>query len=773
VDVATIYRRAAGLRHRLLAVAVLLVFFALALDTAGRKAVTTDEPLHLAHAVTLLQTGAMRIPEMHVPLTYRLAGALLRTEGPLPDVTTSPSWATLNPYEIGREYLWRDDLPTDRVIWLGRFVVVALGVLLGALLAAWTRALTGGHLPATGLTLGLYALSPNFLAAAALLTTDMAATVTWFACVYAWWRFWRRPTGWRWLVAAVCLGLALAAKLTGVLLLPVTLLLAYIAAWAAGQIGRRAAVRAWLRPGLLWLGLLPVAAAVLWALYGFETRAGLPMPAYAEAWRLLLTEVETSHLNFFLGQISSTGSWWYFPVTLLLKTPLLQLALFCLIPFVLWRVARRGARRMAVAQVVFLALPAAGLLAVAAASRLNFGYRHALPAVPFLMALGGLGMVWLWQLPGRRARIVARAALALAAAWTFVAAVRTHPNHLPYFNELARGRGHALLGDSNLDWGQDLNLLADHARAYVVETGRTLRFSYSGIADRAHYGLAGPSLIEQFRAGDPTFAPANPAAGRYAISTSDLQGTGLTLGVLDEIDLFDWFRRRRPLTTLGGSIFVYDVAAPAEGAWLAHCATPGRALDDATAERLVGRAGLRHLTFNCHASWVFPDGPGWYVLPLGEADWLAAWLDAPPSEVYRHRANAYGPDYLIAYWPGDCSFISPAPLPPCSPALLPHKSNGDAAAHLQAFASRDTEWLTLWQVAEATAAPLSIQAHLLAADGAIQVADGLGFPADQWRPGDVFLQRHVFDAPGDTLETGLYNYVTLEPAGTRARLTPD
>ena len=74
---------------------------------------------------------------------------------------------------------------------------------------------------------------------------------------------------------------------------------------------------------------------------------------------------------------------------------------------------------------------------------------------------------------------------------------------------------------------------------------------------------------------------------------------------------------------------------------------------------------------------------------------------------------------------------------------------------------------------EATATPLSLQAHLLAADGARQVADGLGFSADQWRPGDSFMQRHRFAAPGVALETGLYNYATLERIGPTMTLTAE
>lgn len=746
------------LHTRLLAVAALLVFFALALDTAGRKAITTDEPLHLVHALTLAQTGAMRIPEMHTPLTYRLVGELLRTEPALPAVAGMATWPTQNPYDIGREYIRRDDVAIDRVMWLSRFVVALMGVVLGALMLSWTRALSPSPAAAVAVA-GLYALSPNLLASAALLTTDIAATVTWFATVYLWWRYWQRPGRGRWLAAGVALGLALAAKLTGVLLLPVTLLLAYVAAPRA--LGRR-------RPLLVWLGLLPPAALVLWALYGFQTRAGLPMPAYWTAWDMLLSEVAVGHSNFFLGRIAMIGSWFYFPVTLLLKTPPLQLALFLLIPVVLWRERARW-RVWA-----FPVLAAGVLLLVAAASRFNFGYRHLLPAVPFLMLVGGAAAAWLWELASPRARPVARAALALAAAGTVVAAARTHPDHLAYFNALARGQGARYLGDSNLDWGQDLRLLAGYARDYEAATGRRLRFSYSGIAGREREGLAGPSLVEAFNEGQP-FPAANPEPGRYAINASDLQGTGLVLGTLREIDLFDWFRRREPLATLGGSIFLYDVDAPAEGDWVAHCAAPGRLLDDAAAERLVGRAGLRHVTFDCHAGWVFPgETPGWYVLPPG-VTWLDDWAAWPrPEVVYRHRANAYGPAYEIAHWPGGGGgpLLSPCvgEIDSCANHPVRRHEGQSGVATLRGYGARGAEWLTVWQVEQATVAPLSVQAHLLAAGGTRQVADGLGYSADQWRPGDWFAQRHVFTAPGEALETGLYNYVTLERVGPAARL---
>lgn len=729
-----------------IAVTFLLVFFALALDTAGRKAITTDEPLHLTHAIAMHQTGVMSIPEMHTPLTYRLISGLLATEPPLPDITTLETWPGLNPYDISRELIWRQDVNIGRIAWLGRFVVAAMGVALGALMAAWTLALTSGHRPATISLLVLFALSPNLLASAALVTTDIAATLTWFLAVYTWWRFWQRPGWGRWLAAAAGLGLALSAKLTGVLLLPITLALTlpYV----------RPAAR-WWQPVLAWAGLLPVAALVLWALYGFDMAGSLPMPAYIEAWRLLWREVDISHVNFFWGRVASVGSWFYLPATLLLKTPLFQLVLFLLIPFVLWWERRRWR------SLLFLLLPAGFFLVVAAVSRLNFGYRHALPAVPYLMVLGALAIPRLWSRPAPRA------ALALGLGWTALMALLVHPDHLAYFNELAGGRGYRYLGDSNLDWGQDLNQLADYAAHYRSETGRALFFSYTGAVDREYYGLSGPSLTEQFNRGEGVFAPANPPAGRYAINTGDLQGTGLILGELRESALFDWFRRREPDAKLGGSIFIYDVAEQSGGEWIAHCLSPGALMTEAEAERLVGRSGLRHIRFDCDTNWVFPENgtSGWYVLPRAGDWWIDGWLgDQPPEVVYQHSANQYGPDYTIAFWSGA------AGGPVGSDRLRSYPAPSHGPADLRAYGTGEDEWVTMWYVNESTTTPLSVQAHLLARDGTIQIADGLGFSPDQWRPGDWFVQRHTFTGPGDRLETGLYNYLTLEPVTERVTL---
>lgn len=728
--------------RRSILVATLWLFFALALGAALDKSPTNDEPIHLARGAALSQSGDLSLQYEHTPLSHRLIGALLPTEPTLPSVAALDSRASGDRPAIAREFMWQSGLNVERALLLGRLPIVWVGLLLGAAVALWTTAATRGDAAATAVVMVLYATSPNLLASAALATTDFAATATYFAAVCAWWFYCRRPDRGRWAATGALLGLAPAAKLTGLLLIPVILLLAYV-------YPRRGP---WWRPGLAALGLLPVAAVVLWAVYGFQAgpwRGGLvPAPAYWESWASVLAHVSDGHQAFFLGRLSSSGWWFYFPVTFLLKTPVAFLGLLGASLVALGR--DRAQWRVA----AFTLLPAAALFAAAVVSRLNIGYRHILPVVPFLLVTIGLGI------PALRRRSAGRWAVGLATAWALLAALWVHPDHLAYFNEFAGGpgRGFRYLGDSNLDWGQDLRALAEYAAAY----DGTLFASYGGAADPAYYGLGRPPLAGPDGGGAPDFHPANPAPGRYAISAGHLQG------LLPEADLYDWFRRREPAGSLGYSILLYDVEAALPGEWIAQCAAPAAPLPEGEAERAVGATGARHLTFDCASSWVFPDegAPGWYVLP-GDAlpEWVASRLGEAnsPQLVYRHGASAFGPAYAVFYWPGET-----VPGDALGGVAEPLLAGGPA--ELRGAAADGGEWLTVWRVTQTTDEPLSVQAHLYDGDGPPRIADGLGFAADQWRPGDWFAQRHAFDGPGQTLETGLYNYATLEAVSGPVRL---
>ena len=79
--------------------------------------------------------------------------------------------------------------------------------------------------------------------------------------------------------------------------------------------------------------------------------------------------------------------------------------------------------------------------------------------------------------------------------------LRVHPNYLAYFNEAAGGpsRGWRWLVDSNIDWGQDLPLLAKWQREHP---DRPVHLKY--------FGTVEPELYVDVKPLSPPTWPASP-----------------------------------------------------------------------------------------------------------------------------------------------------------------------------------------------------------------------------------------------------------------------
>ena len=124
-----------------------------------------------------------------------------------------------------------------------------------------------------------------------------------------------------------------------------------------------------------------------------------------------------------------------------------------------------------------LLIPPAIYLFAAMAARMNIGIRHVLPVMAFAAVGSGVVLSGLWdRLPWGRWLV---AALLLVTAGETASAT---PHFIPFFNFAAGGSrgGLRLLGDSNLDWGQDLPELARWQRDHPE---RELYLSYFGVAE--------------------------------------------------------------------------------------------------------------------------------------------------------------------------------------------------------------------------------------------------------------------------------------------------
>jgi hypothetical protein len=154
---------------------------------------------------------------------------------------------------------------------------------------------------------------------------------------------------------------------------------------------------------------------------------------------------------------------------------------------------------------IFLAIACIG-------SKRNFGIRYLLPVAP-------LAIVWISAL-GEKGRWPRRiAVIGLLGQATAIAMI--HPYELTYFNALGGGPlgGHAILSDSNLDWGQGLKSLARLQRDDPRFCDLTLYYFGDSEADR--YAVSGRSYTIRAEKPNPHLPPQLSAESRYlAVSVS-------------------------------------------------------------------------------------------------------------------------------------------------------------------------------------------------------------------------------------------------------------
>jgi 4-amino-4-deoxy-L-arabinose transferase-like glycosyltransferase len=733
---------------------LLWLLFAQLLSAARAASITFDEGPHLAVGYSTLRTGDLRLQPVHIhpPLANILAAAPLLLNPALPDPRDIDGWEIASLSAVTDAVVWRYPDPAALAL-AGRLPIILLALLTGAVVLRWAADLAG--IGAGLFALALYALDPNIIAHGSLVTTDMAVTALGLLAFFALFRFFRRPAWLRLLGVGLAVGLALASKVSAVLILVlVEAMLLLRRGWSGWQ--RRVGAG-------LFVGL--VAFAVLWAAYGFQVRTLpdvtglLPLPAatHLDIYRSLQEHYRLGHPTFLMGQIGTQGWWFYFPVAFMIKTPLPTLILFGLALIIfLWR-----------RQPIDLTLVLYPLIysITALFSSVDIGYRHLLPILPFLTIFITSQVcnkefvsqaTAFWKREPRtvkaRSGVIGRAAIiGIMLLWLVLGMVLIRPYPLTFFNELVGGPGggYRWLVDSNLDWGQNLWQLRDWMQAEGVE--------------RVYYGHFSPARPEDYGAKadwlppDPRavpYAPYEPGPGVYAIGATVLQGV-----YTPDVNTFAYFRSREPDAVLGHAVFVYRVPEYPASDWAAICLdTP---LSDQQVRAGFGRSDLRLIHYDCSTSQLYPaGGKGRYLLPAG-ADWPdGATLTLEARDVDGQRA------YVIVQ----------AAEPP-SVANVNEMENVDGPLSFLGFeldrpqANRGEEVVlsTFWRVKWVPNRPLSLMAHLLGPDGVpVAVGDGLGVPVEGWQPGDIIVQRHRFSVPEDAapgeywLQSGAYWLDTME-----------
>ena len=507
-----------------MAAVLLLVLAAVQITSAWRESETWDEAGDLVAGYSYLSTGDYRLNPEHPPLA-KLLGALPLVALGLEFPVDQTAWRTGDIRNLGRAFLYRNRVWAETILFSARAVTILLTLVLGALLAWWTRKEFG---PAAALAaLLLLVFDPNLIAHGRYVTSDLMVTLLIFAACLAWHDYLIGESSRALLASGLLAGAAGMTKFSALFLLPLFVLL-YLLRPA------RFEFRHFLK-SLAVVGLL-VAACVA-AVYAPELIHRPAEFSLVRGLAELRNKNTAGHNAYLLGSFSMRGWWYYFPVVFAVKSTTAVVLMTAAGVFLL---ARASWRRVPFRWIAIL-VPAAVYFALCVASHINLGVRHLLPIYPFLyVALGAAAASFARTRPRRLL-------LGLLLLLHVAESAAIYPHYLAFFNLLAGGptRGPRYLLDSNIDWGQDVKELKAYLQRHHLQNVCTC---YFGNADFAWYHMPGRYL--------------SPAISELeleridcvaAISVTPLYGLYLPR------DTFLSLRSRTPMARIGYSIYLYDL----------------------------------------------------------------------------------------------------------------------------------------------------------------------------------------------------------------------
>ena len=449
---------------------------------------------------------------------------------------------------FGSQLVYGGRNDADKLLFWGRFMQALVTLATGLLVFLWTRSLS--NVAGGLLALAAWCFNPLALAYGHLIITDPGITLMLPLAVWMFSRLLESPGPRTALLAGLAFGGALLTKYTAIILIPIFGLLAVVAWWRQRRLPPEKSPRN-------VFGNFCLFAAVAWGtvlLYyiphwspppalSVEDAQRLQVPAwfanlrwlliprdFFKGFAIMLIHVFGGHLAYLLGQWSENGWWYYYPVAILVKTPVALLLLF--LSAVIMAV-RRIRKWSFVEATPWIAV--AVYLACAVTNKADIGIRHILPIYPLLAVVVGTEF----------ARLKLRRQLIgwILAAWLMVTAFLAHSDYIAYFNELVGGpaNGQNYLVDSNFDWGQSGKLL----KKWVEKNHLThIYLDYFGAGKAIEY-LQIPNV-------PVTSAEARELSDGYlVVSATHLMSPE-----------YDWLRMTHvPAARIGYTLFAYSLSA--------------------------------------------------------------------------------------------------------------------------------------------------------------------------------------------------------------------
>ncbi len=466
-------------------------------------------------------------------------------------------------FDLGRQLWSRHGRNAFWYLTLARWSLIPLSLIAALVIYRWSRSLYGGR---SGLfAAALWCFSPLVIANAQMITPDAGAAALGVLAAYVFWQWLQEQTYDMALCAGATLGLAQLSKFTWIILFVLWPVCWLVYSWT---VANRLTKPAFLQATLIAI----VCLFVINCGYGFEgtlKRLGdyrfvsrplsghvnelgdlrqiegnrfagnwlgsvpVPLPSnYVLGIDRQKLDFERKSMSYLRGEWRERGWWYYYIYGLAIKEPLCYLVVFAL---ALWATLRR---RKVGSNELFLLCPAA-ILFVFVSSQTGFSrhIRYVLPILPFLY-------VWMGQLWGcdvwssSKMRKLAAAMLVGGV----IPSLYVFPHSHAYFNLLVGGsqKGGEHLAGSNLDWGQDLLLLARWKKLHPAVKIDGVAYSLSPYIDLSLLGL-------------PTQSPPSngPRPGVWVVFAGQLR---------QEHHQYDYFLAFKPTAVLGYTVYIYRLS---------------------------------------------------------------------------------------------------------------------------------------------------------------------------------------------------------------------
>jgi len=555
-----------------------------------------DEVGHLPAGLSHWQLGNTELYRVNPPLVRMLATL------PLLGIDWDVTWAWSDAprarpeFNLGKRLWTQHGVATYTYLTYARWAVIPFSLLAAVVIFRWSQDLYGG---AAGLlAVSLWCFSPLVLANAQMITPDIGSASLGVLAAFMFNKWLSDRATDLALLAGILLGLAQLTKFTWIILFglwPLLWLLYFVSSHrqtgqaAVRGLPWRAALR-WPEAGQLTLILLLslVVINVGYAWEGTMTRLGdyrfvsrsfrgnsalaggqVVGNRFSDHWlgsvpvpfpRNYVLGIDRQKYDFDSGRFSSylrgqwrdRGWWYYYIYGLLVKEPIGFILLAVLA--VGTSVRRRNRWRD---EWLLLAPAVAVIVLVSSQTGFNHHLRYVLPAFPAVF-------IWMGKLWGLASEgespvgwRVRRRVAAVMLAGGVLSSVATFPHSRAYFNEFVGGplRGHNHLLDSNIDWGQDLLLLANWAERNPDMKLDGVAYSLSHLLPLADLGLPENQPPRSWNQERDELGPSprqsfGPRPGLWAVFARPLR---------EKHEHYTYFQFFEPIEVLGYTVYIYQL----------------------------------------------------------------------------------------------------------------------------------------------------------------------------------------------------------------------